>query len=196
MLPVLCGLFFNYGGKMKYYKKITLKDGRECVLKNGDEADGKAGADIFNLTHGETDFLLTYPEEGLMSAKDESEFLKEKTESENEIEILAFVDGRIAGTAGFEAVGNKEKLRHRAEFGVSVAKEFWGLGIGKELLNSCIECAKKAGFVQLELSVIAENERAIAMYKKAGFKEYGRNPKGFKKRPDGFQELVYMFLEL
>ncbi len=181
---------------MKYYKKITLKDGRECVLKNGDEADGKAGADIFNLTHGETDFLLTYPEEGLMSAKDESEFLKEKTESENEIEILAFVDGRIAGTAGFEAVGNKEKLRHRAEFGVSVAKEFWGLRIGKELLNSCIECARKAGFVQLELSVIAENERAIAMYKKAGFKEYGRNPKGFKKRPDGFQELVYMFLEL
>ena len=181
---------------MKFYKTVTLKDGRECLLRNGDAADGKDGADVFNLTHSETDFLLTYPDECTLSVEDESKFLIAKTESENEIEILAFVDGKIAGTAGFEAVGEKSKLRHRAEFGVSVAKEFWGLGIGKELLKACIECAKKAGYVQLELNVVAENERAIAMYKKAGFREYGRNPRGFKKRPDGFQELVYMFLEL
>ena len=139
---------------------------------------------------------MTYPEENSFTVGQEAEFLKARSESKNAIEIAAFVDGRIVGTAGIDPIGDKEKLRHRAEFGVSVAKEFWGLGIGKELLNSCIECARKAGFVQLELSVIAENERAIAMYKKAGFKEYGRNPKGFKKRPDGFQELVYMFLEL
>lgn len=181
---------------MKYYKKITLKDGRECILRNGDAADGQPGAEIFNLTHEETDFLLTYPDECRISAEDESKFLKEKAESENEIEILAFVEGKIAATAGFEAVGNKFKLSHRADFGVSVAKEFWGLGIGSELLKSCVECAKKAGFVQLELNVVGENERAIAMYKKAGFVEFGRNPRGFKKRPEGFQELVYMFLEL
>lgn len=181
---------------MKFEKIIALKDGRECVLRNGDEADGKDAADIFNLTHSETDFLLTYPDECLLDAKSESSFLKEKTESENEIEILAFVDGKIAGTAGFEAVGKKFKLSHRAEFGVSVAKEFWGLGIGSELTKCCIECAKKAGYVQLELNVVSENARAVALYEKLGFKEYGRNPKGFKKRPNGFQELIYMSLEL
>ena len=64
------------------------------------------------------------------------------------------------------------------------------------LTECCIDCARKAGYVQLELSVVADNERAIRMYQKAGFKEYGRNPKGFNSRLTGFQELVYMRLEL
>ena len=34
------------------------------------------------------------------------------------------------------------------------------------------------------------------MYKKAGFIEYGRNPKGFNSRIAGFQEIIYMRLEL
>ena len=56
----------------------------------------------------------------------ESSFLKAKTESSNEIEIIAVVDGKIAGTAGIDAVGNKYKTKHRAEFGIGIAKEFWG----------------------------------------------------------------------
>ena len=59
-----------------------------------------------------------------------------------------------------------------------------------------MECARQAGYAQLEISVVAENERAISMYEKAGFQEYGRNPKGFHSRITGFQEVVYMRLEL
>ncbi|NLZ48471.1 MAG: GNAT family N-acetyltransferase, partial [Clostridiales bacterium] len=75
-------------------------------------------------------------------------------------------------------------------------KEFWSLGIGKALMEACIECARKAGYVQLELTVVAENERAVSMYKRAGFVEYGRNPKGFNSRISGFQEVIHMRLEL
>ena len=63
-------------------------------------------------------------------------------------------------------------------------------------MTSCIECAKAAGYSQLELNVIAENVRALSMYEKAGFVEYGRNPKGFNSRLAGFQEVIYMRLEL
>ena len=90
----------------------------------------------------------------------------------------------------------RSKIRHRAEFGVSVAKEFWGLGIGRALTAACIECAKAAGYIQLELNMVAGNTRAFAMYQKAGFVEYGRNPKGFHSRSAGFQEGIYMRLEL
>ena len=106
------------------------------------------------------------------------------------------VNGTVAGTAGIEAVGNKYKAQHRAEFGISVAKEFWGLGIGRALMDACMECARQAGYAQLELSVVAENARAISMYEKAGFTEYGRNPKGFRSRITGYQEVIYMRLEL
>ncbi|MHC1694942.1 MAG: N-acetyltransferase family protein [Eubacteriales bacterium] len=181
---------------MKYCKIILLNNGAECCLRNGIESDGKAVFDNFNLTHGETDYLLSYPDENSFDAVKEGQFLKEKTESKNEIEIIAVINGVIAGTAGIKAIGSKYKIKHRAEFGVSVAKAFWGLGIGRALMEACIECAKKAGYIQLELEVVLDNMRAISMYESAGFVEYGRNPKGFNSRTGGFQEVVYMRLEL
>lgn len=87
-------------------------------------------------------------------------------------------------------------MAHRAEFGISILKEYWGLGIGRALMEACIHCAKTAGYAQLELEVVAENARAIFMYQTAGFVEYGRNPKGFRSRNAGYQELISMRLEL
>ena len=181
---------------MKYNQKVILKNGKEALLRNGDKADGKEVFEVFNLTHAETDYLLSYPDENSYDPEQEAQFLEEKTNSSNEIEIIAVVDGKIAGTAGIEAVGKKFKLKHRAELGISVLKEFWGLGLGKALMNACIQCAKEAGYKQLELNVVAENERAVALYKSFGFVEFGHNPKGFNSRTSGFQELVYMLLEL
>ena len=181
---------------MKYNKIITLKDGRECCLRNGTENDAQEVLDVFNLTHAETDYLLSYPDENSFTVEQEGAFLKAKTESDNEIEIVAVIDGRIAGTAGIDAVGNKYKTKHRAEFGISIAKEFWGLGIGRKLLEACVECARRAGYTQLELTAVAENERALSMYRRAGFVEFGRNPRGFRKRDGEYQILVSMGMEL
>ena len=87
-------------------------------------------------------------------------------------------------------------MRHRANFGISIEQAFWGLGIGREMLRVCIECAKAAGYAQLELEAVADNERAIALYQSEGFIECGRNPKGFRSRTSGWQALVHMRLEL
>ena len=181
---------------MKYNKIISLKDGRECCLRNGTENDAQEVLDVFNLTHAETDYLLSYPDENSFTVEQEGAFLKAKTESSNEIEIIAVVDGKIAGTAGIDAVGNKYKIKHRAEFGIGIAKEFWGLGLGRALTEACIECAKEAGYTQLELDVVSDNASAISLYKKIGFVEYGRNPKGFNSRISGYQELIHMKLDL
>ena len=64
------------------------------------------------------------------------------------------------------------------------------------LTEACIECAKKAGYAQLELEVVAENKTAIALYENVGFEEYGRNPKGFRSRFTGWQEVVLMRLDM
>ncbi len=181
---------------MKYRKLIKLKDGRECCLRSAAEDDGQAVLDIYILTHEQTDYLLSYPDESTVTAEQESRYLKAKAESENEVEILAEIDGAVAGIAGLDAVGKREKLRHRVDFGVSIDRRYWGLGIGTALLDACIECARKAGYEQLELNVVAENERAISIYRKAGFVEFGRNPKGFKSRLTGYQEVVCMRMEL
>ena len=181
---------------MKYQKTITLKDGRACTLRNGEEPDGQALLELFILTHAQTDYLLSYPDEVTFTAEQEEQFLKEKTESANEIEILAELDGRLVGSAGVFAVRKAEKVRHRAGFGISVDKAYWGLGVGRALTEACIECARVAGYAQLELDAVAENQAALRLYESVGFVEYGRNPKGFRSRYTGWQELVLMRLEL
>ncbi len=181
---------------MEYSERIILKNGAEAWLRNGDAADGAAVFEIFNATHAETDFLLSYPDENSLDPEQAARYLQKKTESPNEIELLAVVGGTIVGLAGIEAVGTKYKVRHRADFGISVLREYWGLGLGRALTEACIRCAKEAGFEQLELNVVAENERALSLYRSVGFTEFGRNPKGFRSRTSGFQELIWMRLEL
>ena len=181
---------------MKYQKTITLKDGRECLLRNAMAADAQAVLVIFIATHEQTDFLASYPDECTFTAEGEAKFLQGQTDSDNAIEILAEVGGAVVGMAGISSVGPKSKVRHRAEFGISIDKAYWGLGIGRALTEACIECAKAAGYAQIELSVVADNTRAIALYESFGFREFGRNPRGFRSRTSGWQTLIDMRLEI
>lgn len=181
---------------MNYEKTIVLKNGKKCLIRNATGKDAKEVLDNFNLTHAQTDFLLSYPDENSFTAEQEREFLSSKENSANEAEICAFIDGHVAGTAGIESLGKNYKVRQRAEFGISVEKDFWNLGIGRALLAACIECARQAGYAQLELNVVGDNQNAVSLYKSMGFAEYGRNPRGFCSRETGWQELISMRLEL
>ena len=143
---------------MKYQKTIKLKDDRQCILRNATEKDGAAVLENFILTHEQTDYLLSYPDENTITAEEEGQYLQKKTDSPDGVEILAEVDGTAIGLAGIEAIGDKYKVRHRADFGISVDKNYWGLGIGTALMEACIQCAKEAGYEQLELNVVRSEE--------------------------------------
>lgn len=181
---------------MIYRKTVTLKDGRECLLRNGTGDDARAVLDIFTLTHGQTDFLASYPDEVSFTLEQEQDFLVGKEKSERDVYIVAEIDGKIVGSAGNIGLGKSEKTKHRASFGISVDKSYWGIGIGRAMTIACIECAKVAGYSQLELDVVADNKAAISLYRSVGFVEYGRNPKAFLSRFSGWQETILMRLEL
>ena len=181
---------------MEYRETIILKDGRSCVLRNGTAADAQEVLNNFIRNHAQTDFLLTYPDEVTFTVEQEEKYLQTKADSPNAVELVAEVDGKIVGQAGIEAQGTADKMKHRASFGISIDRDYWGLGMGRALTRACIALAKQAGYKQLELQAVAENEHALALYKSEGFVEYGRNPRGFRSRQTGWQELVLMRMEL
>ena len=181
---------------MRYAKTVLLAGGVELLVRNAVASDARALRETVQRTHAQTDYLLSYPDEQSVDDEQEARSLEETERSCNEVEIVAIIDGRIVGSAGITAVGSRRKVAHRARFGISVLQEYWGMGIGRMLTDASIDCARQAGYTQLELEVVAGNERAVSLYRRAGFEEYGCNPRGYRSTSVGYQELVYMRLEL
>ena len=181
---------------MRYAETVLLQGGVELLVRNAVASDARALRDIMQRTHAETDYLLSYPDEQSVDDEQEARALAETERSDNEVELVAVVDGKIMGSAGVTAAGSRRKVLHRARFGISILKEHWGMGIGRVLMEASIDCARQAGYTQLELEVVADNERAVSLYRCAGFEEYGRNPRGYRSTAVSYQELVHMRLEL
>jgi RimJ/RimL family protein N-acetyltransferase len=96
--------------------------------------------------------------------------------------VLAFHGDQLAGNADINlSTGPK---RHSGIFGISVAKEFRGQGVGELIMQTVIEEAVR-DVPQLELitlEVFGNNPIAQALYRKMGFIEYGRLPGGILHR--------------
>jgi putative acetyltransferase len=56
-------------------------------------------------------------------------------------------------------------------------KEHRGLGVGKLLIDKCLEFAKSAGYSQVYLETMPELEKAVTVYEKFGF-QYLNGPLG------------------
>ena len=48
---------------MEYNDKIVLKNGQDCIIRNATYEDGPEMSELFVLTHSESDYLRSYPEE-------------------------------------------------------------------------------------------------------------------------------------
>ena len=181
---------------MRYYREIRTKTGRTCVLRNPTAKDAEEILAHMRLTSGETDHMLRYPDEITLPVEDERALLERTADSPNEIMIAAEVDGKLVANAGFSPVLPCEKARHRADFGISVQRAYWGQGIGSAILEGILDSARRADYRQVELDVVSENERGVALYRKFGFRTYGTLEHAYLLRDGSWQTLYLMVCRL
>ncbi len=157
----------------------TLDDGREVIFGFAEKSDAKEILSYLKKVGTETDFL-TFGIEGVgVDVEKEEEVITRFARAVTSAMYVGKVDGKII-CIGTLSANAKSRFSHNAEIGISVLRDFWGKGIGKFLMNLLIDFAKSTGHIKnLVLSVIAENERAISLYKSLGFIEVGRLSKYF-----------------
>jgi len=132
----------------------------------------------------------------------EEEVLNPKLKFETYIEqdlpehfmLGAFDNNELIGLAGFERT-HRKKTRHRGDLvQVYVDVKYRGQKIGERLIRKVLEDAfALEGIEQIELSAVANNQGAIRLYEKLGFKTYGIQPEYFKVE-DGYTDQAFMFL--
>ena len=95
-------------------------------------------------------------------------------------EVLAIVavveeenEQRIIGSTSLK-FSPQEALKHKAELGLSVHDDYQNMGIGTALLNHVIEVAGMRKLSKVWLHISTDNNRAVHVYKKAGFTIEGK----------------------
>lgn len=103
------------------------------------------------------------------SVADEREWVVQSEMAERGAILLAFAGDEVVAMLDVWA-GDRPETRHAGKFGMSVAKEWRGRGVGRQLLEAAIaETNGWPGFCRLELECVPWNARAIALYESLGF---------------------------
>ena len=179
---------------MKFDERtVTMKDGRTCVLRPAVPDDAEELLRFMRLIAGETPFLLRYPDEVRYTLEEEREILGRILEAPGTVMMAAEVDGSVAGNSSLSPAGDKRKIRHRCSLGIALYREYWGLGIGTAMIGYLSELAKQIGFQQIDLEVVAENEQAIALYRRCGFVESGRRHNALKFDDGSSHDEILMY---
>jgi ribosomal protein S18 acetylase RimI-like enzyme len=89
------------------------------------------------------------------------------------VQYVAIVEHQVVGWCDIlpkRGVG----FRHCGQLGMGVLQPYRGRGIGAALLDKTVKSARSADLTRIELSVYHTNEPAIALYRKYGFVQEGR----------------------
>ena len=90
-----------------------------------------------------------------------------------QITLVAAVAGEVVGNLGLTRL-TRPRRAHVGEIGMGVRDDWQGKGVGSALLTAALDLADNwLGLRRIELQVHADNDRAIALYRKFGFELEG-----------------------
>ena len=125
--------------------------------------------------------LDTIPNRTLYTPKDEEAWLA-KAAAGRAFFLLAFDGPEIVGLLDLWA-GETRGARHVVRFGMSVARDWRGRGLGRRLLERALEEVRAWPDVcRIELEVVPWNTPAVRLYESLGFTVEARKAKAIDLR--------------
>ncbi len=148
---------------------------REAVAE-----DAKQIIEYMNWVTGEVDFHTYGAGDFHISESDEAKVLELFHNRDNCMFLVAVFREEIIAVATLSG-GVKERVEHRGNIGITVAKRFWRLSIGKTMMQIIIDYAEEnKTLTKLELLVHQDNIPAIKLYNRLGFFREGLLKRHFK----------------
>lgn len=147
-------------------------NGLTYTIRSSIESDAKDLSEIRLQIDGETENLDRESGEAFIDVNGFAQLIDKDTISPRNLFLVAVADNRIIGFSRCEGVYLK-RLSHKVEFGLCVLKDFWGHGIGTNLLKESIVWADSNNIKKVTLNVLETNTTAIELYKRMGFEIEG-----------------------
>lgn len=175
-------------------KTIISKSGKEIRLRSPRLGDVIALHNYVNDLVAEDALILINEPQSLSQEKQHVIHMLKEIKASQRVQLLAFHQQKlIANTQIVKAI---YRMSHVGTFGISVAKNYRGDGIGGELSKTVFQLAAEKLHVQLiDLTTYSNNKPAIRMYEKLGFQRAGIIPKAVQYK-NGFVDLIHMYRRL
>lgn len=140
-------------------------------IRKGNSGDAEGIVSVMKSAE-ESGNMLYDPGEREVDPESFAKFIDAINENEKSVIFVAVENGKVLGY--LIAQNEKPKrIAHRAYIVVGVHRDSRGKGIGKALFAHMMEWAKKVKLHRIDLTVIAENDAAVALYRKMGFEIEG-----------------------
>jgi len=143
-------------------------------IRQAMESDAKSFLDLWDALDSETEFMLFEPNERKATLETQKSRLANAFDSEN-VRIIVLDDPAEKKLAGFCAGRRSSNFRdkHSLHIVIGIRQEYTGKQWGFKLLTQLEHWARSVEVSRLELSVMVNNNNAIALYKKYGFQIEG-----------------------
>jgi L-amino acid N-acyltransferase YncA len=92
-------------------------------------------------------------------------------------QLVAEIDGAVAGYALLTAVSGRCVYGGVAEVSVYISHDFRGQGIGRLLLSELVRQSEENNLWTLQAGILPENRASIALHLACGFREVGYREK-------------------
>jgi len=152
---------------------VTIKDGRTATLRCPIREDAEALLAALHTCLEDGVGQVLAPDEISLTVEQERAFIDSVREHPGRLFLVAEVSGELAGSLNLERAPRK-RMAHTAMLGMALLPSFRELGLGTALLRACLAWAEAERIEKVCLHVLADNGRAIALYRKLGFVEEGR----------------------
>jgi len=157
---------------MKVSQKEFYVHNLRYTVRSALEKDAKNLSEVRLQIDGETENLDREQGEAYIDESGFKQIINDDTGSSSNLFLVVEVNEKIVGFSRCE--GSKlKRSSHKVEFGVCVLKEYWGYGIGKNILSEAVHWADLNKIKKITLNVLETNEKAIKLYKKYGFEVEG-----------------------
>lgn len=154
-------------------KSLRLINGQILTIRTAIKEDALNLIYYISKIGGESNFLTFGENEFDITVEKEEAIIESHMGVDNKLFIIAEIENKIVGSLNYSG-GSRPRTKHTGEFGVSVGKEYWGLGIGEQLIKYMIDWGIESNVVKkINLRVREDNYVAIGLYKKLGFKNEG-----------------------
>lgn len=172
--------------------KTVMTEGRSITIRSARVGDAEQILEYLKRIISEGAYMRTAPEEFTLTVEQEAEWIRKHLDAPGKLMILAEAESRIVGYLNF-CNYEKKRLSQNGSFGISVHKEWRNLGIGRLLIETMLDWARRNPLIEkVYLEVFASNERAIHLYQKLGFVEEGRKSRHVKFSDGYFEDEILM----